>query len=781
MAASSPRERHPGDVVRLVAGVVVVAVTGELARQAGVSEFERDLFHVFNDLPGGLRVPFEAVMLLGSFGAVVVASAVALAFRRAWFALQLAVAGVAGYYGAQAGKHMVGRARPDHLLPHVTVRISGLHDFGYPSGHATVAASLAAVAAAHLPRPARRLVWTLAVLVAIGRMYAGVHLPLDVLGGLALGWAIGAAANLAIGTPAHAIRPDAVRAALAASGLTVTELVPAGVPARTSAPFLARTAEKSLFVKAVDREHRDADLLFQAWRAISVRHPDEEGAFASARHEVEHEALAASLAVRAGAHTGAPIAATRHDDGPAVLVVERVDGTSLGAVAPERITDPVLAALWREVQCLRSARVAHGELTLDNVLLDAEGRPWLVDFGHARVGADDRRLALDVAELLTSTALVVGNERAVAAAVAGIGADAIKPALALLQPLALSPPTRRACRSRERRAQLDQLRDAAADAVGVDHVQLEPLARIHLRTVLTLVGLLFAINLLLPQVGQFHQTLTAARHADLVWLLFAVVVGFSTFGAAALSLSGAVLTPLPFGRTAVTQLASSFTNKITPAGLGGAGVNVRYLQRSGVSREDAIGAVALNGTTGLVLHLLVLALSAALLGNVGIGHVHLPSGWTLLVIAVVVLALIGAVMETSIGRKRIVIPTERTLRDLVAVLRQPRKAAQLLGGSLLVMASYVVALGFSLMAFHAHASWLRVATVYLGGSAVASAAPTPGKVGAVEAALIAGLTGVGVASAPAVAGVLAFRVATFWLPILPGWLAFRSLTNRQLL
>ena len=425
--------------------------------------------------------------------------------------------------------------------------------------------------------------------------------------------------------------------------------------------------------------------------------------------------------------------------------------------------------------------VAHGELTLENILVDADGQPWLIDFGHSHIGADDRRLALDVAELLASTAVAVGAKRAVDAAVATLGAPAIVPALPLLQPLALSANTRHGYRKREHHGQLDQLRDTAADAVGVEHVQLEPLARVHVRTIVILVGLLFAINLLLPQLGEFHQTLSAARHADVIWLVLAVVAGFSTFAGAALSLSGSVLAPLAFGRTFVTQLASSFTNKITPAGIGGAGVNVRYLQRSGVDREDAIGAVALNGTTGLVEHVLALALSAALLGNVGIGHVHLPSGWTLLVAVVVVLAAIGVVMETSIGRKRIVIPTERTARDLVAVLRQPRKAAQLLTGSLLVMLSSVIALGFALMAFHAHASWLRVTTVYLGGSAVASAAPTPGKVGAVEAALIAGLTGVGIASAPAVAGVLAFRLATFWLPIIPGWLAFRSLSHRQLL
>lgn len=775
------RERHPGDAVRVVVGTVVVVITAALARQAQISGFERDVFHVVNDLPDGLRTPLGAVMQLGTLGAVAGTVALALIVRRFWLALELGAAGLAAYYAANVLKGAIKRERPAQLLAHVVVRGSPVHGYGYPSGHSAVAAALAAVAAAYLPRPARRLAWTLAVLVAFARVFVGAHFPVDVIGGLALGWVIGAAVNIAVGTPTHAIAPDAVRAALAACGLAVSELEPAGVAARTSAPFFATADGRGLFVKAVDREHRDADLLFQAYRAVTVRHPDEEGALASAKHEVEHEALAASLALRAGVHAGAPVAATRHGDGPAVLVLERIEGHGAGSLGAEDLSDALLAALWNEVAGLRKARVAHGELTLDNVLLDSQGQPWLIDFGHAHVGADDRRLALDVAEVLATTALVVGPKRAVDAAVAALGPAALIPALPLLQPLALSAKTRRLYRRHEHHGALDQLRDTAADAVGVAHVQLEPLTRVHVRTIVMLVGLLFAINLLLPQVGEFHQTLTAARHADAIWLVLAVGAGFSTFAAAALSLSGSVLAPLAFGRTFVTQLASSFTNKITPAGLGGAGVNVRYLQRSGVSRDDAIGAVALNGTTGLVVHVLALVLSAVLLGNVGIGHVHLPSGWTVLVVVVVALAVLGAVMETSFGRKRIVKPTERTARDLVAVLRKPRKAAQLLGGSLLVMASYVVALGFALMAFHAHASWLRVTTVYLGGSAVASAAPTPGKIGAVEAALIAGLTGVGVASAPAVAGVLAFRLATFWLPIVPGWLAFRSLTNRQLL
>ena len=356
MTASTPRERHPGDVLRVVLGAVVIAITALLARDASLSGFERDVFRTVNDLPDGLRAPLGVVMLLGTLGAGALAVVVALAVRRVWLALALAVAGFGAYGSARVVKHLIKRPRPDAVLSHVVVRGATLHGYGYVSVHCAVAAALAAVSAAYLPRPARRFVWTLAAVVAFGRVYIGADLPLDVVGGLALGWAIGAIVNLAVGTPAHAIEPESVRAALAACGLPVGELVPAGVAARTSAPFFATTDGRALFVKAVDREHRDADLLFQVWRAVSVRHPDEEGALANAKHEVEHEALAASLALRSGAHAGAPLAATRHRDGPAVLVLERTEGHRLADVAPGELSDAMLVALWKEVGCLRAAR-----------------------------------------------------------------------------------------------------------------------------------------------------------------------------------------------------------------------------------------------------------------------------------------------------------------------------------------------------------------------------------------------------------------------------------------
>jgi uncharacterized protein (TIRG00374 family) len=115
------------------------------------------------------------------------------------------------------------------------------------------------------------------------------------------------------------------------------------------------------------------------------------------------------------------------------------------------------------------------------------------------------------------------------------------------------------------------------------------------------------------------------------------------------------------------------------------------------------------------------------------------------------------------------------------VARTPTKLFTLVSGGLLVTLSYLFCLYFSLEAFGGGERLAVVGVVYLTGSAVAQAAPTPGGVGAVEAVLIAGLTSVGVDKDVAVPAVFLFRLATFWLPVLPGWLAFHHLTRRNML
>ena len=143
------------------------------------------------------------------------------------------------------------------------------------------------------------------------------------------------------------------------------------------------------------------------------------------------------------------------------------------------------------------------------------------------------------------------------------------------------------------------------------------------------------------------------------------------------------------------------------------------------------------------------------------------------------LTLAGAVMLVPSGRRlwlRRVWPIARkSLSGIALVASNPLKMLALFGGSLAITMSYVFALWYSIAAFGGGLGFVAVTAVYLTGSALAQVAPTPGGIGAAEAALIAGLTAFGLDAAVAVPAVFLFRVATFWLPILPGYLAYKRL------
>jgi glycosyltransferase 2 family protein len=765
--------RHPGDVLRVLVGGLVVVAGGMAARRGHVFAFDANLFRLVNELPGALGRPLLAVMELGAAPAVPVVAAAALAARRRELARDLALSGGLAWVLAKLVKVLVGEARPVALLNGVVVR--GLETgLGYPSGHVAVAAAMAAAAGPWLPRPARRVAWWLVWLVALGRMYAGAHLPLDVLGGAALGWAVGAAVHLAMGAPGGLPSASALLEGLRAAGLEPVSVRPVGADARGSDPFVvgARNGER-WFVKAVGREQRDADLLYKLWRWAVYREVEDETPFATPKQAVEHEAYLGLLAARAGVRTPAVLTATPTREGHVLLVQQHVAGQTLDQLDAAQVDDRLLAAVWAQVARLRAAGIAHRDLRRANVLVGPDGEPWLLDFGFAEAAASPRRLAADVAELLASLASLVGADRAVQSAVRALGAEAVAPALALLQPSALDAATRADLRARP--GLLARLRERAAAATGTEPPRLEPLVRVRPQTLLLLVAGGFAVHLLLPQVGELPQTLDALAAARWDWLAAGLALTAAGYLAAAVAQLGAVEPPLALGRTTLVQVASSFANRLTPASLGGIGLNVRYLQRAGMDRSTAVGAVAVNTAAGALVHLLGLLVAAALIGGARLGAAHIPKGWPALVALVGVLAVAGLVAWSPLGRRRVVTPTVRAGRELAGVLRRPGKAAQLLGGSAGVTLTYALTLACCLAAFNAHLPLAGSVAVYLAGSAVASVSPTPGGLGAMEAALVAGLTAIGAPTGPAVAGVLAFRLLTFWLPILPGWLAYRAL------
>jgi uncharacterized protein (TIRG00374 family) len=119
-----------------------------------------------------------------------------------------------------------------------------------------------------------------------------------------------------------------------------------------------------------------------------------------------------------------------------------------------------------------------------------------------------------------------------------------------------------------------------------------------------------------------------------------------------------------------------------------------------------------------------------------------------------------------------------TLRQ---VARRPVKISLLLGGSALITLAYIGGLAAAVQAFAGHVGIIEIGAVYLAAAAIATASPTPGGIGAIEAALVAGLTSIGIRSGAAVPAVITYRVATYWLPVVPGWAAFQMLQRRNLI
>ncbi|MCO4836289.1 MAG: UPF0104 family protein, partial [Acidimicrobiaceae bacterium] len=186
---------------------------------------------------------------------------------------------------------------------------------------------------------------------------------------------------------------------------------------------------------------------------------------------------------------------------------------------------------------------------------------------------------------------------------------------------------------------------------------------------------------------------------------------------------------------------------------------------------------------GLVTHLLLMFSFFAWTGSSSIGGFSLPEANTVLLVLAVVAAVLAFSAVLGPIRRRILAPAGRVARQaggyLALVVQSPVRVLALLGGSSLITLSYVAALVFSIEAFGGGIAVPQIAAAYLGAAAIANLAPTPGGLGALEAAMIAALTGFGLEDGTAVSSVLTFRLGTFWLPIIPGWLAFRWMQNND--
>jgi membrane-associated phospholipid phosphatase len=203
-ARSSPVSygRRVVDGVGLFVSVIVFLTAAMLIDGDRTVGMEGDVFDVFNGLPGFLYPIMWVPMQFGNLFAIPAAAAVAAAARRWRLAIAFLLAGVAKWVVSALVKDAVVRHRPGKFLEDAILRgDTPALGQAFVSGHAMIAVAVATLAHPHIGTRSRALLWGAAVVVCVGRMYTGAHLPLDVVGGAALGAAIGSALNLLFGVP----------------------------------------------------------------------------------------------------------------------------------------------------------------------------------------------------------------------------------------------------------------------------------------------------------------------------------------------------------------------------------------------------------------------------------------------------------------------------------------------------------------------------------------------------------------------------------------------------
>ncbi|MBK7721604.1 MAG: flippase-like domain-containing protein [Austwickia sp.] len=520
-------------------------------------------------------------------------------------------------------------------------------------------------------------------------------------------------------------------------------------------------------VASVDQAADRLTLLTLAAREAGVRTPALRGVARSRDSVVvvlDRVEAARSLAAREGvAGRAAP------------LVIPGEGGDPEGRLTVDALVDD----LWRQVLAAHRAGVAHLNLSAETVLADARGRVWVTGWFEGEVACSDLVRRIDLVQVLTMTAVLLGPQRALEAAGRTLSEAELAAIAPLLQAPVLPAPTRKS--TENLKGLLASLREHLVGLVPAADTEPVQLSRFSVRSVVTATVLVGAVWTVLTTMN-FAEISAAISGASPWWVAAAFGVQLLSYWAGAVTL--AAYTPERIGVWPATQvhLASSVVDLVAPAAIGGATVNLRFLNRRGVSTPLGVATVALVQISQIITTVVLLVIVA--LGTGFALPSARPSGAVVMALVAVLVAVVVALAIPAVRRwvtDRVRPGVEQARPRITWLLANPRRMAAGIAGNLLMTLSYVGAMAASVAAFGESLPLSTLAITYLVSNSAGSAVPTPGGIGPVEAALTGGLTVAGVPAALALSIALVFRFVTFWVNIPIGWLYFRRLQRQGLL
>jgi glycosyltransferase 2 family protein len=284
--------------------------------------------------------------------------------------------------------------------------------------------------------------------------------------------------------------------------------------------------------------------------------------------------------------------------------------------------------------------------------------------------------------------------------------------------------------------------------------------------------------------AEFRSTLADASWA---WIVFAFLVAQLPRVTQAVSTLGSVPTSLPFGPVYAMQLATGYMNVALPSNLARMAVNIRFFQRQGLSAPVAVTSGAIDSFASTIVQAALLGVLLVFSESSLEVSLPFPSGGSRTLVWIVVGLVLGSVLVLAAVRRlraAIVGNVRRwwpEVRSALAGLRASNKLALLVLGSLATEVLFAVSLGLFARSLGYDVTLAELLVINMSVSLLGSFVPVPGNIGVAEFGLTIGLVSAGMSDEAALAAVLLYRIATYYLPPLWGFLAMHWLQRNRFL
>ena len=643
-------------------------------------------------------------------------------------------------------------------------------------------AAVLTVSGPWLPARWRRWWWTLLLAFVPIHLVVSAVVPARTLLGLAVGWFVGAVVVLVVGTPALEVPLDDAVRGLARRGFDVGALKVIRPAGRGPLELEANdTSGKNMVVELYGPNQRSGGAIRQFWRWLVLR-DSETGPLQTSMHRaIEHRALMTIAVGDLDLANTATLTVAGLDRGWTMFAHTPPRGTALSAVDAQAHNGAVEMA-WKSLGGLHGHQIAHGDLRASEITVDG-GRALFGGFGNSEYGASDEQMQSDIAQLLLTTSARFGAQPSVRAAIEVFGSGVVLDASRRLTKSAMPQRLRKTVS--DPKTALAAARDEVKAQTGAEAIKTESITRFTRKQIIQLVLLVALVYVAYPFISTVPAFFHELRSANWWWALLGLAVSALTYVGAAAGLWACASGMVSFRNLVIMQFANTFAATTTPAGVGGLALSTRFLQKAGLGTVRATAAVAVQQAVQVITHVaLLIFFSVAAGASADLSH-FVPKLTLLYLIGGVALGVVGAFLfvpklrtwlDTAVRPKINEVGT-----DLVELVREPKRFALIVLGCAGTTLGMALTLWASIEAFGGGTTFVTVTVVTMVGGTLASAAPTPGGVGAVEAALIGGLAAFGVPTAIAVPSVLLYRVLTVWLPVFVGWPIMRWLTAKDMI